>query len=235
MEVTDQQGLMADLVHKQHFEESFVLDATLRDVIVALGHNLPLMRKVYKGTVNHEHEVAHTPVFGSPMTFSFDYVNEVAEITRGEWHKQFSLTDWLHLLGLIDAVYAPIYPIGTILVLDKILMPPLLAKAVAASGDDLQVVITGRKIPLINEFSSYLADYIVRIWPFGEIPNSGYIVITNMMIQQVVQMGPVNDLDKEFTEQVLRTDQLLDGKISIAYIPGAMNGETINPVAEGGE
>ena len=104
--------------------------------------------------------------------------------------------------------------------LDTEKMPSVLQKMFSTNEMGACVMITGRKIPLIEEFDPYVVDYFGRLWPFGEYPESNPLFISNMMIKRVVSYGFRNEEEEHFALEV-KTSQLENRQISTSFMPSA--------------
>ena len=69
-----------------------------------------------------------------------------------------------------------------------------------------------------GKFGEYIVDYLARLWPFGELPGVAPIYVNNMMIRQVHQEGLRNNWEDEFTEDILRSNQLSAQLVSTAFM-----------------
>ena len=212
----DNQKMLQELMANHDFAPKTVVDEKLLNILMRLGNSGQQLRRLYKSLAKGADAYTYKTLVGDDMVFRFRYEGDQIEIVKGNEHVSLNGNDFMFLLGCVDAVFSPIYPIGTVLILDKDLLASELTEPFV--DRPLEVVITSRKIPLEGEFSNYLIDYLARFWPYGEIPHTDPLFITNMMIERVEMMGPANQFEHDFSEKVLRTNQLALNKRSAAFM-----------------
>lgn len=62
---------------------------------------------------------------------SYSYENQEAQIHYNQLDQLFSITDLQGFMGIMDSVYSPIYPLGSIVELGLKLLPEELQKSLA--------------------------------------------------------------------------------------------------------
>ena len=159
----------------------------------------------------------YTPPIGSALTCQFDYEKGRVHLVFTKVDREFSLSDFQDFLGIIDSVYSPIYPIGTVVELDLALLPDELETSFGEEPGPL-FSITGRKVGLGEGFEDYIVDYLGRLWPFGEMPASHPVMISNMMIERVRFEGYSDEWESRFSEDILRASQLSRQQVSTAFM-----------------
>lgn len=126
---------------------------------------------------------------------------------------------FFEFLGQVDAVFTPVYPLGTIIALSAQEIPEVF-KSLLMDGY-LTVIITGRRIPmddLDGVAGHFTIDYVARPWPMGEMPDTQPMVISNQMIDHVVQTGFSNEFEKLFVTDYIDTNQFSSGRISFSFM-----------------
>ncbi|MFK4322888.1 hypothetical protein ABH946_005648 [Bacillus sp. RC145] len=199
------------------------LDLEITDELLQMGNllgNQPsLFREVYKAFRNQEDVFENKPKIGAKFSVTFDYPNETIRFERLETQLDIPFSQFLRLMGLIDACYSEILPLGTVVELDVDMMPEVIQNMFKNSELGELVVLTGRKVPLREGFNDYVVDYLGYLWPFGEMSNTPAIYVSNMMIKRVVSPGMTNEWEEQFAFTFLRSMQVANGKLSSAFLP----------------
>ncbi|MBU4642519.1 DUF4176 domain-containing protein [Bacillus toyonensis] len=199
------------------------LDLEITDELLQMGNllgNQPsLFRVVYKAFRNQEDVFENKPKIGAKFSVTFDYPNETIRFERLETQLDIPFSQFLRLMGLIDACYSEILPLGTVVELDVDMMPEVIQNMFKNSELGELVVLTGRKVPLREGFNDYVVDYLGYLWPFGEMSNTPAIYVSNMMIKRVVSPGMTNEWEEQFAFTFLRSMQVANGKLSSAFLP----------------
>lgn len=201
-------------------DDSLTFEVTEELILTGIlfGTNFQLLKAVYKTYRNFETYFEHQPMVGAKVSIRFDYDQQTAVIDRQTSQTQLTMEQFLQYIGKIDVTFGPIYPIGTIVELDEEMLPESLTVMFQDSDLGVLATLTGRKIPLITGFDQYIIDYLGRLWPFGETPGVGPVLISNMMIKRVVSESYTNEYEKSFAFNVLRATQTLNQQISTAYM-----------------
>ncbi|MED1511817.1 DUF4176 domain-containing protein [Bacillus proteolyticus] len=199
------------------------LDLEITDELLQMGNllgNQPsLFREVYKTFRNQEDVFENKPKIGAKFSVTFDYPNETIRFERLETQLDIPFSQFLRLMGLIDACYSEILPLGTVVELDVDMMPEVIQNMFKNSELGELVILTGRKVPLREGFNDYVVDYLGYLWPFGEMSNTPAIYVSNMMIKRVVSPGMTNEWEDQFAFTFLRSMQVANGKLSSAFLP----------------
>ncbi|EOP60623.1 DUF4176 domain-containing protein [Bacillus cereus] len=199
------------------------LDLEITDELLQMGNllgNQPsLFREVYKAFRNQEDVFENKPKIGAKFSVTFDYPNEAIHFERLETQLDIPFSQFLRLMGLIDACYSEILPLGTVVELDVDMMPEVIQNMFKNSELGELVILTGRKVPLREGFNDYVVDYLGYLWPFGEMSNTPAIYVSNMMIKRVVSPGMTNEWEDQFAFTFLRSMQVANGKLSSAFLP----------------
>lgn len=174
---------------------------------------------------------SHQVMMGPLVEANFDWVMANVSFKVGPYKKELTFDQLLRLMGLIDSVYSPVYPLGTILKLKREMLPDKWQEIVS-DQEEVLVMVTGRKQNLPGVYANYLFDYITVIWPLGALPEVEPIGVSNMMIENVVFPGYTNELEKEMEEKVLKASQLANKQVSSAFMPDEVAGEYLAEIAE---
>lgn len=209
--------LIFDSIMSSRTREEFEITPEMIELGKVLGKKPIMLRSLYKSLRNLESSFEYKPTFGATLTGEFDYEGKTCNLYYLNLVQEFSIAELLDYLGIIDSVYSPIYPVGTVVALDLELLPEPL-RSQLSNGPGALVSLTGRKVPLREGFEDYIVDYVGRLWPFGEMPGTEPILVSNMMIEHSVQLGYTDELEEKFADDVLRATQLSHQQVSTAFM-----------------
>ena len=213
---------------KQLVFESIITSRTreilpVTDDLIYLGKQIgarpALLKGLYKSLRKLEDAYHYESKIGASFDATFDYEAQSIHIEYGKVDLYLTIADLTDFLGIIDSVYSPIYPLGSVVELDVELLPETLQESLS-DGPGAQVLITGRKMPLGDEEDDYLIDYLGHIWPIGQMRTTEPFFVSNMMIKEVTFEGYSNAWEERFTEDVLRASQLAQQQLSSAFMRG---------------
>lgn len=198
------------------------IEFDVTDEVLAIGHllgtNPQVLKELYKSYRKLNETYEYKPMIGSKLSVEFHYEAGQVRIERQQVVNLIPMHQFLLFIGRVDAVYSEILPIGTVVELDVEMMPEIIQDMFKSSETGELVTVSGRKIPLITGFENYIVDYLGRLWPFGEIPGSNPIFVSNMMIKRVVSLGLKNEWEDEFVLNALRTTQVSNEQVSTAFM-----------------
>lgn len=195
-----------------------LVDDELITMAMSLGINQVVFKDIYRAIRDRETEFSHQVMMGPLVEATFSWADNIVSLQIGPYKKELKFEQLLKFMGLIDAVYAPVYPLGTILKIKQDMLPDQW-QTMFSNQDELLVIVIGRKQELPNKFTDYLFDYITVLWPLGVLPDVEPISISNLMIDQVIVLGHTDELEKEMAEKVLKASQLANKQISSAFMP----------------
>lgn len=203
-------------------KKSFDVSEEMVTLAKVLGANQKMLQGAFNALRLHEHEYTFKPLLQSEYVFNFDEDEQVVTVTFANQTVKFEFEQFLQYLGRIDAAASPIYPIGTVIQISQEFVPKELLEMTQISDESTgYVMITGRKVQLIDEFDQYVVDYLGLFWPFGNLKMSQPMMISNMMIDQVVQMGYSNTDEIQY-EEMLHMTQVSEEQISTAFMTKGM-------------
>ncbi len=214
------------------YNKSFVLKSMLQDrndfgdydkeallqIGNFLGINFQIFREMYLSYRRLDHKFETKPRIGASLLVVFDWEHQFIKIERQSVTLSLPQDVFLNFCGLIDSIYSEILPLGSIVELDLEMMPLVIQEMFSSDDHKEWVMITGRKLPLISGFEHYIVDYMARLWPIGEIPDTHSTLVSNMMIKRVVTKGLVTEKETEFAFNVLRASQVASKQISTAFM-----------------
>ncbi|TLF41880.1 DUF4176 domain-containing protein [Lacticaseibacillus zeae] len=216
----DNLEMLRELLTAHTFNNEVQVDDQLLSFLVQIGHTSQLLRNIYRAIRRREATYVYQPLLGSSIEFKFKYDEQQVTFQKATMEMSITMDDFLFLLGSADAVYAPVLPLGTVLVLDKRMLAPEITEPF--ENKDFKVLITGRKIPLSGDYANYLIDYVTRLWPYGELPETEPLMVSNMMIERVDQLGPTDEFADGFAENILHMNQLVEGRLSTAFMASVL-------------
>ena len=197
--------------------ESFPVTDDLIYLGKQIGARPALLKGLYKSLRKLEDVYHFEAKIGANFDATFDYEIQSVHLEYGKVDLYLPISDLIDFLGMIDSVYSPIYPLGSVVELDVELLSEALQISLS-EGPVAKVLITGRKVPLGDENNEYLVDYLGYIWPIGQMSGAEPLFISNMMIKNVTVEGYNTAFEENFTEEVLRSSQLGHQQISSAFM-----------------
>ena len=192
--------------------------AFLENLALVFSGHPDIFTACHLAFLDEENEYHYHPVIGAPYEFEFDYDLAQVTISRPDGQLQLSLPLFQAFLSYVDLLFGKIYPLGSIVELDKELLPEDLVAAFAREDMDFNVVITGRRA-LMNEQTAYV-DYVGYVWPYGMDFESHPLLISNLFIKRVISEGYSDARDKHYCDEELRRAYYYDKIFSVMYPKG---------------
>lgn len=168
--------------------------------------------------LDEEKAYQYHPIIGASYEFTFDYDLGKVTISRPDGQLDLSLPLFQAFLSYVDLLFGKIYPLGSIVELDKELLPEELVSSFARENMDFNVVITGRRA-LVNNQTAY-ADYIGYVWPYGMDFETQPLLISNLFVKRVISEGYTDTRDKHYCDEELRRAYFYDKIFSTLYPKG---------------
>lgn len=187
----------------------------LQSIGLFLGSQPVLFRKINLAFFEEKAEFDYKPTIGARLHVHFDHEEQQVTIQRNPVELTLSFDHYLTYMGLIDAVFSEIYPIGSVIELNEELLSDELKQMFSDSSLGLSVVIHGRRLPF--EESTACIDYVTSLWPFGITQATEPIYVTNLMIKRVISSGMTNEYEEQFAFEVLRKQWIEAGNRSYLY------------------
>lgn len=189
------------------------------DDLLALGQFLGgqsvLFRKSYLSFLQKEPLFEYKPTIGAKLLVHFDYEQEKVDIQRSPIQLTLTFDQFASYMGLIDAVFSEVYPIGTVIELDETLLTKDVQAMFSTSELGLSVIIHGRRLPI--EDTTSCIDYVTSLWPFGMQAAVEPIYVNNLMIKRVLSTGMTNEYEDRYVFEVLRRQWIDQGNRSNIY------------------
>lgn len=217
---------MNSSIHPQAFFKGVLshdknLSFDINDNIIQLGVNIGrddlFLKGLYKAFKNLDNEFDYKPMFGNPITTAFDYEKHLVKIKMNQNDFEFSFDSFLEFLSKIDMTFSPIYPLGTIVEIDETMLSEEWMELLDTDLE-MRVILTGRKLPLSQEFSNYLVDYEAYLWPIGHQFWQLPILVSNMMIKRVIFKGFLDEIEENYAFNSLRAAQIIENQASSAFM-----------------
>lgn len=203
--------------------------ATLNNLGQYLGSNFSVLRGIFGACKAKQPSYEYKPLIGAAVIAEFDYQQDKVTIQRAPLNLSLELNQLMRYLGVVDMVYAPLYPTGTVVELDKDLLPLKVMKIFEQGMFKPYLLITGRKIELKNP--SYVIDYVGRIWPFGETPHQDPVIVSNVMISRVVYPGFKDEAEQTIAKTV-HQGQLVNRQYSMAFMSESETKDMVKIIKE---
>lgn len=185
--------------------------------LVFSGHP-DIFKACHLAYLDEEKEYHYHPVIGAPYDFIFDYTLGQVTIYQSDKQLILELPIFQSYLSYVDLLFGKIYPVGSIVELDKELLPDDLVAAFARENMDFNVVISGRRV-LINNQTSYV-DYVGYIWPYGFDFEAHPLLLSHLFIKRVISEGYTDMRDKHYCDEELRRAYYYDKIFSVMYPKG---------------
>ncbi|MBM7643132.1 DUF4176 domain-containing protein [Streptococcus loxodontisalivarius] len=205
---------MQELLKEADFEQFEVSEDLVR-FIRKYGYMAGIFNEAYQVFVSGGSHYHYKSFLDRELHCLFAQSPDEVIVSGDDYSFTCSRSDFMTLVALIDMVYTPIYPLGTVVELDVDKMPPIFKKSL--DDTKLMVMLTGRKLQLREGYQQYILDYVGRLWPHGEQLGSAQFRVSNLMIKKVVFEGYRDDREEERAE-FLRARQIAKRQRSTAFM-----------------
>ena len=126
------------------------------------------------------------------------------------------MKDFMLWLAYTDLLLAPIIPLGSLVELDRELLPDGLVSAMEDAKVPFMATIMGRRIISGPDDKEYI-DYMASIYPYGMRLDVEPLFIPSYLISRVVQEGYSDVLDQNYVDKQYRRDYFQHNIFSITY------------------
>jgi len=203
------------LEEQQAFENYDASD--LLTIGVRIGSNEVVFKQLYKAYMNGDSTYEYNPRRGAKIEVSFNLKND--EVIIEQLTKEFKFTEELFLsyLNLASLCYSAIHPMGSVIELDEEMLDDEFKKAFVKEGEPLLAMITGCRVSLPDELEEYIADYVGRIWPYGEGEERSFFIST-LMVKRVVHGGYIDEESDESLMMSKLEELILDQKKLMTFL-----------------
>ena len=148
---------------------------------------------------NYELDIVESGIIGAPLHFHFE--GDQVSLTRLDVVLSLPISQFLHFLSLVDLAFGKIYPLGTIVELDRELLPRELVQKYASEDLDLYALLVGRRVKLDGQ--TYI-DYIGHVYPYGMRLDTLPLYISHLFIKRVIAEGYSDSKDSHYIDRDLR-------------------------------
>ena len=148
---------------------------------------------------NYELDIVESGIIGAPLHFHFE--GDQVSLTRLDVVLSLPISQFLHFLALVDLAFGKIYPLGTIVELDRELLPRELVQKYASEDLDLYALLVGRRVQLDGQ--TYI-DYVGHIYPYGMRLDTLPLYISHLFIKRVIAEGYSDSKDSHYIDRDLR-------------------------------
>ena len=173
--------------------------AFLYQLGTTLGHHPEILRDSYLAFLRGEEDYEYKPLIGAPLHFHFE--GDQVSLTRLDVVFSLLISQFLHFLALVDLAFGKIYPLGTIVELDRELLPRELVQKYASEDLDLYALLVGRRVQLDNQ--TYI-DYVGHVYPYGMRLDTLPLYISQLFIKRVFVEGYSDAKDSHYIDRDLR-------------------------------
>ena len=115
------------------------------------------------------------------------------------------MKDFRIWLSCTDLLLAPILPLGSLVELDRELLPEGLVSEMEKAKVPFMAMIMGRRLLSEPDDREYI-DYLASIYPYGLRLDVEPLFIPSYLISQVIQEGYSDTLDRTYVDQQYRRD-----------------------------
>ena len=120
----------------------------------------------------------------------------------------------MRFLAMVDLLFGKIYPLGTIVELDKELLPKELVEKFRSEELDFYSILVGRRVQVDD--NSYI-DYVGHIYPYGMRFDSLPLYFSHLFIKRVISEGYSDTQDSHHIDNILREAYFKDSIYATIY------------------
>lgn len=185
------------------------IDEGERAILEQVGRSLisqgDAFRRLQLAIVKKESFYSYSSLLGTSVTMEFDWEREKATLAYLGSELVLSMKDFRIWLSCTDLLLAPILPLGSLVELDRELLPEELVSEMEKAKVPLMAMVTGRRLISEPDDREYI-DYLASIYPYGMRPDIEPLFIPSYLISQVIQEGYSDNLDQSYVDQQYRRD-----------------------------
>ena len=115
------------------------------------------------------------------------------------------MKDFRIWLSCTDLLLAPILPLGSLVELDRELLPEGLVSEMEKAKVPFMAMIMGRRLLSEPDDREYI-DYLASIYPYGMRLDVEPLFIPSYLISHVIQEGYSDTLDQSYVDRQYRKD-----------------------------
>lgn len=190
--------------------------AVLEHVGYSLVGQADAFRRLQLTILKKESLYRYSSLLGTSVVMKFDWESAVASMTYLDSEVTLSMKDFMLWLSYTDLLLAPVLPLGSLVELDRDLLPQGLVSAMEDAKVPFMATIMGRRIISGPDDKEYI-DYLASIYPYGMRLDVEPLFIPSYLISRVVQEGYSNVLDQNYVDKQYRRDYFQHNIFSITY------------------
>lgn len=190
--------------------------AVLEQVGYSLVGQADAFRKLQLAILKKESLYSYSSLLGTSVVMKFDWESAVACMTYLDSEVKLPMKDFMLWLSYTDLLLAPVLPLGSLVELDRDLLPQGLVSAMEDAKVPFMATIMGRRIISGPDDKEYI-DYLASIYPYGMRLDVEPLFIPSYLISRVVQEGYSDVLDQNYVDKQYRRDYFQHNIFSITY------------------
>lgn len=185
------------------------VDEGERAILEQVGKSLisqgDAFRRLQLVIVKKESFYSYSSLLGTSVTMEFDWEREKATLAYLGSELVLSMKDFRIWLSYTDLLLAPILPLGSLVELDRELLPEELVSEMEKAKVPFMAMIMGRRLLSEPDDREYI-DYLASIYPYGMRLDVEPLFIPSYLISQIIQEGYSDTLDQSYVDQQYRRD-----------------------------
>ncbi len=185
------------------------IDEGERAILEQVGRSLisqgDAFRRLQLAIVKKESFYSYSSLLGTSVTMEFDWEREKVTLAYLGSELVLSMKDFRIWLSCTDLLLAPILPLGSLVELDRKLLPEELVSEMEKAKVPFMAMIMGRRLLSEPDDREYI-DYLVSIYPYGMRLDVEPLFIPSYLISHVIQEGYSDTLDQSYVDQQYRKD-----------------------------
>ncbi|RSI11405.1 hypothetical protein D8869_11190 [Streptococcus sanguinis] len=185
------------------------IDEGERAILEQVGQSLisqgDAFRRLQLAIVKKESFYSYSSLLGTSVTMEFDWEREKVTLAYLGSELVLSMKDFRIWLSCTDLLLAPILPLGSLVELDRKLLPEELVSEMEKAKVPFMAMIMGRRLLSEPDDREYI-DYLVSIYPYGMRLDVEPLFIPSYLISHVIQEGYSDTLDQSYVDRQYRKD-----------------------------
>ena len=185
------------------------VDEGERAILEQVGQSLirqgDAFRRLQLAIVKKDSFYSYNSLLGTSVTMKFDWEQERVTLAYLGSELVLSMKDFRIWLSCTDLLLAPILPLGSLVELDRKLLPEELVSEMEKAKVPFMAMIMGRRLLSEPDDREYI-DYLVSIYPYGLRLDVEPLFIPSYLISHVIQEGYSDTLDQSYVDQQYRRD-----------------------------
>lgn len=190
--------------------------AVLEQVGYSIVGQADAFRKLQLVIFKKESLYSYSSLLGTSVVMEFDWESDKASMTYLESEVKLSMKDFMLWLSYTDLLLAPVLPLGSLVELDRDLLPDGLVSAMEDAKVPFMATIMGRRIIPEADDKEYI-DYMVSIYPYGMRLDVEPLFIPSYLISQVIHEGYNDTFDQDYVDQQFRKDYFHHNILSLTH------------------